>query len=271
MVKTSNLFNKTLVFGVIILFIGIGIQPAFAIVKHEEVDVESTDIRDLIVKVETDKDSYDIGEPVEVTIFVTNTIDEDITVMFGSAQLADFWINDGEVYHWSVHFWFIPMIIWVTIPSGGTVELLNEKWEQIDDCNNQVPAGQYEILGWMVRTSNYSEIFGNPITISIGTKLEIGNVSNSLFNIKTEIRNIGNYNAQGVNWSITFDGNTIILGNETIDKIQNLSVGLSESVSSKFILGLGKCKITIIAEASNAPRTSKIIDGFIIFFLIIIR
>ena len=42
---------------------------------------------DLIVTVTTDKEIYDIGEPIAVTICVANTGDEDITIVFPNTQL----------------------------------------------------------------------------------------------------------------------------------------------------------------------------------------
>ena len=157
----------------------------------------------------------------------------------------------------------------VTFPSGETVELFAENWEQVDYSGNQVPAGKYNIEGWMVESYNSSPIFGDPVTISIGTELEIGLISGGLFKIKSEIRNVGDYNALEVNWSITLDGGMILLNNETSDNIPCIPVGKLQSISSKFFIGFGWCKIIITAEALNAPKVSKTIDVFIFLFFII--
>ena len=42
--KTSVLFNKTVVIGVIALFIGVGVQPAFATVEPETIDADYYDV-----------------------------------------------------------------------------------------------------------------------------------------------------------------------------------------------------------------------------------
>jgi hypothetical protein len=124
---------------------------------------------DLKVTLETDNESYTIGEPIEVTIFVTNTGEEDITAEFPDTQKADFWVDWGDVYLWSADKYFAQVLTPVEIPSGETVELFSKNWEQVDYGGNQVPDGEYEIEGWMVESSyNYYPIFSNSVTISIG-------------------------------------------------------------------------------------------------------
>lgn len=269
--KGNPVLYKGLVLGVIFLFVGVGIQPAIGNVQYELVDDKSKYNNELIVTVETNKNCYDIGEPVEVKIFVTNIIDEDITVVFPTVQKADFWVDSGETYIWSYGKYFITLPTPLTIHSGETVEIFSEKWEQIDYEEHQVSPGWYRIQGWMVYSNTYPDIFGNSIGVTIGTKLEIGEVSSSLFNIKTEIRNIGYYNAEKINWSIKVDGENIFSGNLTKDIIQLLSIGESEYISSNIIFGFGKCKITITVKSTNSPKASKTIDGFVILFLIIVR
>ena len=124
--------------------------------------------KNLIVTVVTDKERYDIGEPIEVKIYVTNTGEEDVTLIFPTTQKADFWVNWGEIYQWSADKLFLQIFTPVTFPNGETVELFSKNWEKIDWLGNQVPVGKYQIEGWMVESIDTSPIFGNTVTITIG-------------------------------------------------------------------------------------------------------
>jgi len=106
------------------------------------------------------------------------------------------------------------------------------------------------------------------------TELEIGCISSGLFKINAEIRNIGDYNALGVNWSIKLDGGFIIFGKESSgNKPYFIPAGESITISSGFILmlGFGPIEITVTASALNAEKVTKTVKGYLFLFFVILK
>lgn len=97
------------------------------------------------------------------------------------------------------------------------------------------------------------------------TELEIGPISGGLFKIKAEIRNIGWYDAIAIKWTITIGGRV------WSGEISRISPGDSAKISTGFLLGFGRYAIMMTAEASNAQKVTKTLDGLIILFFVIIR
>lgn len=158
-----NLVKKGLVIGIICLLMLVTIPMTVSI----KTIILNND--NLVVTAITDKSNYLVGEPVVVTVWIKNIGDEDITIVFPSAQLADFNVyNEGEIiYKWSSGKVFASVLTPVTIPCGVTVKLLEDEWEQIDSEGNQVPVGNYDIRGWMVWANNHPEIHAEPVYIRI--------------------------------------------------------------------------------------------------------
>ena len=264
--ERNNLIKKGLVVAVICLLMFISF-PATSSNDSQTVTMLN---ESLVVAVTTDKNKYDIGEPVEVTICVTNTGDEDITIVFPDAQKADFWVNRGEVYLWSFDKVFAQMITPVTISSGETVELLSDYWDQVDFTGNQVPAGIYEIDGWMVTSFNYPEIHGDPVFITIceyspKPEFDIDYRSFYIGELWFDIKNVGNADAINVSWRIEIEFTIAPPSRPPIWKgiIENLSVGEVERISSDwFIFGLGIRDITIELNATNSEEFIRITRGF---------
>lgn len=127
----------------------------------------------LYVTTTTDKTQYDVGEPVEVTIKVTNGDYEPVTIYFPDAQLADFEVSNDTcgIYVWSHDKCFAQVIIPLTIGSYQTVDILTDYWLQVDFDENQVECGDYCIVGWMVdyfdAFGDYPEIYGNSVHIRV--------------------------------------------------------------------------------------------------------
>jgi len=165
MVKTSNLFNKTLIVGVIILFIGIGIIPS--ICGNNE---------DLVVTITTDKEIYYLVEPVTITISVTN-YGPIKTLTFPDTQLSDLKItkpNGKTIYRWAWQFVFCQVLTDFSIKQGETKVLLKWKWYKLRDFYPFFPLmhipvlpGKYYITGWMVRGSSHPMIKGEPVEVTL--------------------------------------------------------------------------------------------------------
>ena len=86
--------------------------------------------------------------------------------------------------------------------------------------------------------------------------------------MKMTIKNIGNDVAYNISWSITIDGDFIILGGQsaglilgTLDPGEEITVG-----KTRLILGLGHTEITGNSWADNAPKVSASLRGILLLF-----
>ena len=164
----DKLVRKSLVVGVIILFVGITVIPSLSgkNINNDE---------DLVVTVTTDRDVYYLGQPVRITISVTNN-GPDTTLVFCDSQLADFNItnSDGkQIFWWSWHFFFLQIVLEMPIRHGETIVLLEWIWYKLRDfypffeiLRLPVLPGKYYINGWMVACS-HPMIEDEPVEISL--------------------------------------------------------------------------------------------------------
>ncbi len=142
--------------------------------------------------------------------------------------------------------------------SGEYVEAVHT-WENIGVYNIRVKAkDEYN------SESNWSE--PHNITIMNRPILEIGQISGGLLKVKADIKNIGDIDANDVNWSITLKGGTFI-GKKTEGTDLNVIAGESETITSKLIFGFGPTVITVnawITESSDKREQT----GFVLLFFI---
>ena len=126
----------------------------------------------IVVDVETDRDVCMLGEPVNMSITVTNN-GPNTTLLFPTSQLADFNITDEtgqHIYQWSHDKVFSEIITEITINQSETIELLNDIWNQVDDdAGTPITSGKYYIDGWMVRRLRDTppEIHGERLEITV--------------------------------------------------------------------------------------------------------
>ncbi len=164
----ERISSKGLVFAVILLFIGMTVIPSLS-------GVNINNNEDLIVTVTTDRDVYYLGQPVKITISVTNN-GPDTTLVFADSQLADFNItnsNGKQIFFWSCHFLFYFLELKMSIRQGETIVLLEYVWYKFRDFypffNSllfPVFPGKYYINGWMVACS-HPIIEDEPVEITL--------------------------------------------------------------------------------------------------------
>jgi hypothetical protein len=65
------------------------------------------------------------------------------------------------------------------------------------------------------------------------------------------IRNHGATEALNVEWSITLDGGTILLGKESSGVISSIPAGGVAEVQSNMIFGFGPTRVTVYAEINE--------------------
>lgn len=108
--------------------------------------------RDLVAELVLDgnRRAFVQGEPIAMTLGITNCGDEPVTRQYSSSQVYDFLVRDArgqEIWRWSHDWLFLAVITEQTFQPGETV-IYAEAWNQDDNAGEQVPPGMYEVLGY---------------------------------------------------------------------------------------------------------------------------
>jgi len=111
--------------------------------------------------------------------------------------------------------------------------------------------------------------WSDPLTVCLGSGLEIGDITGGLFKISAVIKNIGGVDATKVNWNITLDGGIILMGKETTGMIVSIPAEDEKTISSSLIFGFGKTIITVTAECAEGSSDTKTKDDFVFLFFIL--
>ncbi len=110
----------------------------------------------------TDKALYGPGDMVELRFEVKNTGTTDVQFDFVNSQFHDFVVREAdgtEIARWSVGRAFLPIQGPVTLAAGASYPAAT-RWRQLDQNDNPVPPGRYEIIA--VHTTK-----SNPTTLSL--------------------------------------------------------------------------------------------------------
>jgi PKD repeat protein len=99
--------------------------------------------------------------------------------------------------------------------------------------------------------------------------VEIGNVTGEIFKITAEISNKGTTNVSSINWSITLDGNVVLLGRAKSGMIPLIPAGGMIVISDAPVFGFGRIFITITIEVPGGGSATKMVTGFLVLFLIL--
>ncbi len=177
--------------------------------------------------------------------FSTSTTDPD-----GDDILYKFEWGDGTYSNWLGAY-----------PSGEIVTE-SHSWDY---------AGNFDI-SVKAKDDNGSEEteWAPPLTIHIsgGPELEIERINGGLFKVNTVIKNIGDLVAENVNWSITLDEGTLILNGENSGVIESIPAGGEATINSKMILGFGKTRVRVTAEAPDGPSDARAQGAKVLLFFI---
>jgi hypothetical protein len=95
-----------------------------------------------------DKPSYRVGEPVTMTLTVTNGSKEPFQDNLRTSQVYDFLVRKAgkEVWRWSADQGFLQAITEFTLASGQAREY-RETWDQVANQGNSVRPGEYKFVG----------------------------------------------------------------------------------------------------------------------------
>ncbi len=108
------------------------------------------------VSVSTDKNEYELGEPVKIDVTATNSSEEPVRLRFPTLHQADYKIDDA--YLWSRGKFFLPIATSVTIPGGGQVT-----WHFVHTQRDyRLLPGEHSIVGIVI---GYGK--SEPVTILV--------------------------------------------------------------------------------------------------------
>jgi len=126
------------------------VQPAVAAVTNlGTVSPTKAEVRTgpLLYVLATDKTVYGPTDMVKLTFTISNTGKENVKFEFANSQQYDFIIKNGEgaeVARWSLGLAFRPLDEPVTLAAGKSFEY-HERWKQLDQNDEPVPPGRYEL------------------------------------------------------------------------------------------------------------------------------
>ncbi|HAH87240.1 MAG TPA: hypothetical protein DCL60_07705 [Armatimonadetes bacterium] len=130
----------------------------------------SARLNDLKLTLATDKESYAEGEPVAITLSVTNSGTEARTLKFASGQQYDFVVSkDGrEVWKWSAGKYFAQSLVSRVIGPGEVLRF-KQVWNQEKTGGGRANPGEYCITGMLILVEGKRPSVG-PLTIKIVPK-----------------------------------------------------------------------------------------------------
>jgi|YelNatPaOPRAMG01_1025707.scaffolds.fasta_scaffold14928_2 hypothetical protein len=101
----------------------------------------------VLIGVRTDKISYNIGEPIRITITIKNPTNKDVVLTSRSGNIYDIWVerNFVEVWRWSKGRLFAQSVKTIAMRPYETKRFY-ETWNQTRNINGrQVPEGSYYV------------------------------------------------------------------------------------------------------------------------------
>lgn len=104
----------------------------------------------LQVEVSTNRRVYQLGDPITITLTVTNRGGMPAPLTFTTSQRYDLTASRSgrEVWRWSYGRAFAQVIQNINVRPGETISF-EETWDQTDKDGDQVPPGSYTIIGWL--------------------------------------------------------------------------------------------------------------------------
>jgi hypothetical protein len=121
------------------------------------------------LQVTTDRPTYAAGDPVKVTITVTNPGPSPVTLQFSSAQKYDIEVRRGGqvVWRWAADRMFTQALSSLTL-GPREKKVFTETWKQQDNNGQPVGAGTYELVA-ILTTMGQPRPQSPPITVQIGS------------------------------------------------------------------------------------------------------
>ncbi|MGA9855185.1 MAG: BsuPI-related putative proteinase inhibitor [Gammaproteobacteria bacterium] len=103
--------------------------------------------------------SFSQGAEIQFVLSVRNRTSSSQTISFSTAQKYNFEVLDSgtatEAWTWSLGQSFTQSTTSLTFAAGET-QTFTVTWDQVDDTDQPVPTGSYEVIGGMTCTNNSS-------------------------------------------------------------------------------------------------------------------
>jgi hypothetical protein len=87
--------------------------------------------------------------------------------------------------------------------------------------------------------------------------IKVERITGGLFKVNAVIRNIGDQDAHGIDWSITLFGGSIFMGRTTTGSISDIPANGQVTIMSKVITGVGLPSVVLV-EAGIALGSSDV-------------
>ncbi len=126
---------------------------------------QAGDLYNFRLSLRTDKPAYAVGEPVKITLTLTNPTDREIGLHFTSSQQFDFVVrrNETKVWRWSNRRTFSMMLTTVVLKPQSS-KRYTAVWAQNDNSGHPVSLSRYEVLALLPL---HQPIFSQPALIII--------------------------------------------------------------------------------------------------------
>jgi len=224
---------------------------------HEETYVDNAFLfilEDNPIMVATDKLVYDSGE--NVTLMIINRGD---CMIDGNPSFDIYDIDENIVFSLYIY-------LWIELEPG---ENFSWEWDQKDDNSEQVPDGRYRLEGHF---STYECTYVDDSFFCIGEctppELEIRQIDGGL-GIHAVLYNPGNVTVSNVEWRIRWMGRIGPPGGWWREgRIDEISPGSEEVISSGIFVGLGKIAIEVEVCASGLELIEKSEEGFVLLIFV---
>jgi hypothetical protein len=166
--------------------------------------------------------------------------------------------DDDIQYGWDVDGDFV-VDEWTNFVASGTASTVTASYDEPGTYSIRVKARDVNDL-----ESSWSS--PHSIVITELPNLKVIDIPGTLFRVKPRITNNGPVDADGVSWSITFDGGLIIAGggSGTID----MPSGQDLELDSGFVLGIGSTTIKVSLDhplSTAFKQRNAFVLGFFIF------
>ncbi len=124
--------------------------------------------------------------------------------------------------------------------------------------------GDYSIRTMAMDNNSHESSWSDPLNVTIvsGPFPHIKMIKGGFLKVSSTVENIGQTEATDVDWKISLEGGTILMGKETSGQIQSISVGDEIEISSGLIIGFGKTLVTVTADIPEGSDVRQQ-DGFI--------
>ena len=131
---------------------------------------------------------------------------------------------------------------WLGPVNSGDSMSASHAWSEIGNYEVQVRAKDVEesISKWTIY----------PLKADVPT-LEIQTIKGGLFRTSTTIKNVGEVEAEDIDWKIAIEGGTVILGRVSTGKIDYLGSNETMTIKSKLIIGFGDIIVKVNADGTE--------------------